>query len=126
MSEENSSPVGVGIITIFMILMVLCLSTFTALAFTSARADYRLSQINADTVAAYYAADAEGAGLAADFAGGMAAELEQTIVMTDTQSLYIHLIRNADGSVTTLAWKTMAADDGSSWGNDSLGVWDGD
>lgn len=125
MKERDSSPVGVGVITVFMVLIVLSLFTFAVLTYASARADYRLSRINADTVAAYYRADAQGAELAAEFSSGTGIELEQYIPMTDTQLLYIHLMRNADGSVTALAWKTVPADDGSGWGDEHLGVWDG-
>lgn len=125
MRQKNGSPIGIGIITIFTILMVLSLFTFATLTYVSARADYRLSRLNADTVAAYYEADAKGAELAARFAAGSAAELEQTIPMTDTQLLYIHLIRNADGSVTTLAWRTVAVEDGIGWEGGHLDVWDG-
>lgn len=125
MKEKDSSPVGVGVITVFMVLIVLGLFTFAALTYSSARADYRLSRINADTVEAYYEADARGAELAAAFVSGTGDELEQYLPMTDTQLLYIHLVRNADGSVSALAWKTVPADDGSDWGNEHLGVWDG-
>jgi hypothetical protein len=125
MKEKGSSPVGVGVITVFMILIVLSLFTFAVLTYASARADYRLSRINADTVQAYYEADARGAELAAGFVSGTDGELERYIPMTDTQFLYIHLVRNADGSVTALAWKTVPADDGSGWGDEHLGVWDG-
>ncbi|MPM00135.1 hypothetical protein SDC9_46358 [bioreactor metagenome] len=125
MTARDSSPIGVGVITVFMILIVLCLSTFAALTYVSARADYRLSRINADTVAAYYEADARAAKLAAEFAAGSAAELEQTIAMTDTQALYLHLSRKDDGSVAVLAWRTVALADSGGWGSDPLPVWGG-
>lgn len=125
MNGKNGSPAGVGVITLFTVLILLCLFTFAMLTFSSARADERLSRINADTVSAYYAADAQGAALAAGFAAGTEAELERTIPMTDTQSLYIHLIRNADGSVTALAWKTVTAERADDGEDPLLPVWEG-
>ncbi len=44
MNKKGSSPLGIGIITIFMILVILCLTTFAVLTLTSARADLRLSR----------------------------------------------------------------------------------
>ena len=58
-----SSPVGVGVITVITVLLVLSLSIFSALTLSTARADLALSRRNADTVTAYYAADAQAAAL---------------------------------------------------------------
>lgn len=124
MNKKGSSPVGVGIITIFMILIVLCLATFAALTLSSARADLRLSRINADSVSAYYAADAQAARLYADFKTGSEDELEKIISISDTQSLYLHLARGADGKVTVRAWQVIAANDGLA-PDETLNVWDG-
>ena len=60
-SEQASSPLGVGVITVITVLLALTLSIFAALTLTSARADLALSRINAETVKAYYAADAAAA-----------------------------------------------------------------
>ncbi len=124
MNNKNSSPLGIGIITIFMILVVLCLTTFAILTLSSARADLRLSQVNAETVTAYYEADARAARLYSDFRAGSENELGKTLPVTDTQSLYLHLVRRADGEVAILAWQVVAATDELT-PDDSLGVWDG-
>lgn len=120
---RESSPMGVGVVTILTVLLVLCLTVFSALTLSTARADLALSHRNADTVQAYYAADAKAARLYADFAGGDAPELETSIPMTETQSLYLHLIRQADGSILTLAWRTQAEEETGL--DDHLPVWDG-
>ena len=71
-----------GVLTVLTVLLVLTLAVFSALTYTSARADWALSRINADTVAAYYAADAEAARLLSGFSTGSEEELEATLPMT--------------------------------------------
>ena len=105
------------------VLLVLTLSVFSALTLTSARADLSLSQTNADTVSAYYAADAQAAALYAQFAAGTDDELETDIPMTDTQSLHLHLVRGEDG-VEILAWQAVPVEDDGGDG-DHLPVFDG-
>ena len=53
MREKGSSPIGVGVLTVLTVLLVLILAVFSALTYTSARADLALSRTNADTVSAY-------------------------------------------------------------------------
>ena len=55
MADKNKAPMyGVGIVSIFMIFAVLCLMTFALLSISSAKADLRLSEKNAQYVAGYY------------------------------------------------------------------------
>ena len=48
--DKQTSPIGVGVISILTVLLVLCLAVFAALTLSSARADLALSRRNADTV----------------------------------------------------------------------------
>lgn len=119
-------PIGIGVITVLMVLLVLTLSVFSALTMTSARADLSLSRRNAETVSAYYAADAEASRQYAAFAEGNEPELESTIPMTEKQSLYLHLTRE-NGEVKVLAWQSVMTDedDGAVDIGDGLPIWDG-
>ena len=121
--KKSPPPIGIGVVSIMTVLLVLTLSVFSALTLTSARADLSLSRTNADTVSAYYAADAQAAALYAQFAAGTDAELETDIPMTDTQSLHLHLVLGEDG-VEILAWQTVPVEDGGGDG-DHLPVFDG-
>jgi hypothetical protein len=121
-NERNGSPAGIGLITIFLILIVLTLFTFSALTLSSARADLRLAQISAQTVTAYYKADGKAQRLYRAFVQNGAASLEEMIPMTESQSLRISLVRGADGGVRILAWQTVSAED-ESWGDETLPVW---
>ena len=119
-SESRPAPIGIGVISILTVLLVLALSLFAAL--TLARADLALSQRNADTVQAYYTADAEAARLYDRFAAGDEAELETTLPVTDQQYLALHFVRQADGSVRILQWQTVSVEPEI---DEHLPVWDG-
>ena len=125
MSNPKSSPIGVGVLTVLTVLLVLILAVFSALTYASAKADLALSQKNADTVTAYYAADGEARKLLDQFADGLEDELEATLPMTEAQSLYIHLVRNGDGAVDVLAWKTVPAQEEAEVEAPHLPVFDG-
>lgn len=125
MSNPKSSPIGVGVLTVLTVLLVLVLAVFSALTYASARADLALSRKNADTVTAYYAADAEARKLLDEFSGGLDHALEATLPMTDAQSLYIRLMRKEDGTVEVLAWKTVPAREEDTFEEPHLPVFDG-
>ena len=107
---KNGSPLGVGVIAVVTVLLVLCLSIFSALTLTTARADLSLSRINAETVSAWYAADAEAARQYAAFSAGGGEELEATIPVAGRQSLYLHLVRE-DGGVRVLSWRAVTEEE---------------
>ncbi|MGI6028448.1 MAG: hypothetical protein ACOX81_03435 [Candidatus Heteroscillospira sp.] len=119
--RRNTPAGGVGLITVFTVLLVLCLSVISMLALSSARADARLSEANADFAAAYYRADLMAHRLYEDFAASEEAELERELTVTDSQSLRIHLTRQ-DGQVKILAWNTVNTRDEE---NTGLQLWDG-
>ena len=117
MSRRENSPVGVGVLTVLTVLLVLVLAVFSALTYATAKADRNLSRINADTVTAWYAADAQAAALLEEFEAGSEETLEATLPMTERQSLYVRFQREADGTVTVLDWRTVLteeAEEGSS------------
>ncbi|WP_276857052.1 hypothetical protein [Intestinimonas timonensis] len=111
MSEKGNSPVGVGVLTVLTVLLVLVLAVFSALTYATAQADLSLSRINADTVTAWYAADAQAAALLEEFEAGSEETLEATLPMTERQSLYVRFQREADGTVTVLDWRTVTAEE---------------
>ncbi len=55
----SGSSMGVGVSSILMIFVALCLTIFAALSFLSANADWKLSQKGAEFTTAYYQADTE-------------------------------------------------------------------
>ncbi len=125
MSRKESSPVGVGVLTVLTVLLVLILAVFSALTYASARADLALSEINAETSAAWYAADAQAQALLEDFRAGDEPELEATLPMTENQSLYVRFRREEGGAVTVLDWRTVLTEE-EDLGGSSLPVYGAD
>lgn len=125
-TDKNSAPFPIGVVTILTVLLVLSLTIFAALSLSSARADYALSTIGAQTAAAYYRADAEAVRLCRAFAAGEEDALERLIPMSENQSIYLHLRRLPDGSVQTLAWRMQAAGPDANGDDQPIRVWTGD
>lgn len=65
MSRKSAPPSGIGLVSLFTVLMVLCVAVFAVLSLASARADWRITQRNGEAVSAYYQADAHAARAAA-------------------------------------------------------------
>lgn len=56
---KKKFSIGTGVPSILMIFVVLALTTFAVLSFTSARADYKLTEKNCKYIIGYYEADKE-------------------------------------------------------------------
>ncbi|MEG2000330.1 MAG: hypothetical protein RR053_02925 [Evtepia sp.] len=108
--KDKLSPAGIGVITVFTVLIVLCLAVFSALTLSCARADLRLSQLNAEAVTAYYAADKQAQSLYRNFSLSNEPELETQIPISDSQALHLHLTRQPDTTIAILAWNTITLD----------------
>ena len=50
--KRSDGALGIGLISVFNVLVVLCLSVLAMLALTTARAELRLAQANAEAAAA--------------------------------------------------------------------------
>ena len=123
--DKNRSPIGVGVVTLCMVLMVLCLAVFSALTLASAQADLRLSQRNARTVSAYYQADRQAALRYAAFRDSREEDLSEYLPVSDTQELYLRLHRRGEGDVEILAWQLVPARGSEQVDDPMLPVWDG-
>lgn len=67
--KKGRFGIGVGSLSILMVFVILCLTSFAALSLVSANADRRLSQKTADAVAEYYILDRSGEETLAYLAG---------------------------------------------------------
>ena len=83
---KKKFSIGTGVPSILMIFVVLALTTFAVLSFTSARADYKLTEKNCKYIMDYYSADKEAQTIIAEvdciLAGnrGTDAELSEAIM----------------------------------------------
>ena len=95
------------VITVMTVLAVLCLSIFSMLSLAGARADLRLSELNAQTVSDWYAADLQAHREYAAFAAGDENELFREIPAGGRRCLHLHLQRQ-DSRVAILSWNSVA------------------
>lgn len=65
MTMKKKFSIGTGVPSILMIFVVLALTTFAVLSFTSARADYKLTEKNSKYIMDYYNADKEAQSIIA-------------------------------------------------------------
>lgn len=63
---KNKLSIGTGVPSVLMIFVVLALTTFATLSFTSARADYKLTEKNCKYIMDYYEADREAQKIIAE------------------------------------------------------------
>lgn len=57
--KRGAGGIGLGAVSILAVFVVLCMTVFSILSFTSARADQTLSEKNAQAVQEYYQAESE-------------------------------------------------------------------
>lgn len=68
---RSQKGIGTGSASVLVIFVVLCLTSFAALSLVSARADLRLSERTARTLADYYAADYTATALVTQLTGAL-------------------------------------------------------
>lgn len=130
MNKRTSPFLPVGGSSLLVIFAILCLTTFSLLALSTAQAGTRLSHASADGVAGYYRADCLAEETLALLRAG---RLPEGVIVSgdlytyqhpisDTQLLDVALRREGDG-FTILRWQAVPS---ASWqGEDDLPVWDG-
>ena len=93
-SKNHSAGVSIGMVSILMIFVVLCLTTFATLSFVSARADLKLSKKASDSVSEYYAADSTAETYLAQIASQLEtadSSWQQTVSLSDTKQRFVFL-----------------------------------
>lgn len=118
-------PLGLGIVTITVVLLVITLACFAMLTVSSARADYTLSQRNADTVAEYYAADAQAVEDVATFLQSEKEELREDIPVGNYGILKLHIRRSDNGTADILSWSLTPAESNAYLEETDLNLWTG-
>lgn len=92
---KNKLSIGTGVPSVLMIFVVLALTTFATLSFTSARADYKLTEKSCKYIMDYYEADSE--------AQKIIAELDAVIAEKNSASGdydFMEAVAALDGNVT--------------------------
>ena len=131
-----------GAVSLVMIFCVLCLAVFAALTCATAERERRLTELTADSAAAYYAADAEAVRIVAALGRGERPDTEAEITETldvfddgsslaefslpvsDKLSLFVRARLRPDGTYDVLTWRTVYT--GAWESEDSIEIWDGE
>ncbi len=114
--RKQASPPIIGGSSLIMVFAVLCLTVFTLLTLSTVQADRRLSDVSAEAVSAYFAADTEAERIFAELRGGAlpeGVEVQDSIYryscpISETQTLYVEL-SCSDGIWTVLRWQAVAS-----------------
>lgn len=127
-----------GAVSLVMIFCVLCLAVFATLTYVTADREQKLSELGAESAAAYYAADAEATRCLAALRRGETPEgitlteshdsagavEEFSVPVNENQELRVKVRLTPDGSCKILRWELAFAGD---WeANDTIDIWDGD
>jgi len=128
-SGSGGGSVGVGISSVLMIFIALCLTVFSVLSYLSARADYKLAEKAASATTAYYEADSKAEHIYAGLSSASANELESaaakygaeisdrdgaTYIIFDVpadkvRTLHVELLLQSDGSLSREVWKIVTS-----------------
>ncbi len=142
--KRGTRNFSVGITTIAVVFTVVCLTIFAVLSLSTASQEKKLAEKYADSVSAYWEADAECSGIVNAFgeiwaAGGVDADFDSLVSETgvtfyhDGDAIYVSFIRQIneatslavtfrmDDEFTVTGWQEMYTGD---WEADlSLNVW---
>lgn len=130
---ESFSPPALGGSSLLVAFAVLALTVFALLSLSTVRADVRLGDAAAESVKAYYAADAKAQEILARLRSGEMPEnveikewgvASYTVPISDTQELQVE-VELADGGSRwrVVRWQAMPSVE---WeGDESLELWDG-
>lgn len=116
MKHQQSFPPLVGGCSLLVIFAVLCLTIFSLLTVSTARAEQRLSSVSADAVTAYYHADTEAELIFAKIRSG---DIPPEVTVENniysyfcqiSETLYLSVqLYYSDGAWTVLTWQTVSS-----------------
>lgn len=131
--KENERVIlpAVGGSSLLVIFAILCLTVFALLGLSTVQAGARLSDASADSITAYYEADAEAEAILARLRNGEAVEAVTTegdrysysCPVTGNQTLYVS-VRLSGNDYIIEQWQVLPTIQWES--DDSIEVWEGD
>ncbi len=106
MKNSSHFQVGTGMTSVLMIFVVLCLTTFGVLSYSTANADLNMTNKNADYVAQYYQADSKAQEIISDI------DIKLKSLKDDDESEYMSSVKQYLESSTVTKFTVNASDDG--------------
>ena len=110
MKKESSVPVPkatIGISSLLVVFIILCLVTFACLSLSTARSDYDFAKKNADHKTAYFNACSEAEKLISDSTSGKSDDTSWTVPIDDKSALKVE-IEKTGGSCTITSWQVVS------------------
>ena len=92
--RSSGTFAGVGVTTIILIFVMLCMMTFAVLSLVTARADLKQSRRNADHITAYYEAE----NTANDILISILSTINENLDSADSAAFYQNIREELDGS----------------------------
>mgnify|MGYP006876751849 FL=1 len=128
--DDRFSPPAVGGISLLVAFAVLCLTVFALLSLSTVQAQSRLADASLETVAQYYAADAEAVRILALLRSGESPDgvtyregiYSYTCPISETQVLEVE-VRLSEEDYEILRWQ--AVPDGQDGEESGFDLWDG-
>ena len=114
--NKRNAPPMVGGSSLLIIFAVLCLTVFSLLTLSTAKADQRLSDVSADAVKAYYSADLQAETILSQLRAGQLPEgvtvngsvYSYTCEISETQTLMVE-ISLVGNSWEILRWQAVSS-----------------
>ncbi len=115
---------GLGLASLLTAILLICMTVFSTLCLSSARADKRLSDSYCDSISDYYAAENEANRRLAQLRReGNIGEHELSVAISEGRELSISVVITAEG-YEIIRWQAISTD---VWeADDSLPVWKGE
>lgn len=118
--KESFSVPAVGLSSLLVIFIALCLAFLAQRAIATAKADEKLSDQSHQAIMDYYQAEREADAIIAQLRNGKVPEgvtFEDGVysfecVISDTQALEVEVRLEDDGTHTILRWQTVSTGDG--------------
>lgn len=115
-TRKHFLPPMIGGSSLFVIFAVLCLTTFTLLALSTAQADHRLTASSVQAISDYYEADYQAEAILAQLRQGHLPDQVQksgnlysySCTISDTQTLMVEIKKEKDSWII-LRWQAVSS-----------------
>lgn len=111
MKKNTLFSLNVGLPTIFLVFIVICLLSFSILSYVTARADWNLCQKAVAHSDAYYSAVNQAENKLADISHGEGAKTTYLFPISDLQSLSVSLSYTKNGNYEISDYKIISTED---------------
>lgn len=110
MKKKTLFTLNIGLPSIFLVFIVICLLSFSVLSYVSAKADWNLCEKALEHSDAYYQAANEAEKSIRDYAMGNTSQSDFYFPISDLQTLYVSLSHTDNDNYKITDWKIISTD----------------